>query len=758
MKSGWSVCAVVLLSAVTAFGGSGTWNSYTSMQNVRSVVRAGDAYWGATSGGLFRWTPASDSYFLLRNAEGLQTIDLTAVCIDTAGTVWTGAANGAIQRYSPTSGTISPLLDIATANQTNKRINAISVTGDTALFSTEFGLSLFRIGKFEFGDTYSRFGTIPTGTRTSVTSALIHNGSIWACVSDGQTNNRVAVASLSNPNLLPPESWTLHTVGSASTVPRVLAVFNGRLFVGTSSGLFYFAGNSWTAVADLSGRDIVGLASSGSVLLAVTNDRGVFSVSSTNAVTQMGNVVTSAPSSITASADGRPVVGTTTLGLLTIDTAWTSHMPNGPNANTFLNVSVDPEGIVWCASGDYSGYGLFRFDGTTWTSFTTANSKIPSDAIYRTSVGCDGTVYASSYGHGLLAMPKGKTTIDSSQIYYKNVGMPGLAGDSNAANFVVVSNAVCDSKGNVWITIVLAGDKNILGMRSPAGKWTFFPAMIGGNKMSTLMDRPVDKCLGVDAFDNIWSIVREGGQRGVISLGNAGTIDSTAAFHVTEDNGLPSSEVKTLVVDNDNDIWIGTDRGIAIILEPSNPLRTGAIAAYKPLNGLVVNTIAIDPLNQKWVGTTSGAFLLSPDGTQTLASYTVESTGGKLMDNDVKSIAVDSRTGTVYFATLSGLASLTTPAAAPRESFDKLKVYPNPYIVPSSIPLSVSGLVANSELKIVTVDGALVRTLKTPGGLIGTWDGLDSDGKPVASGIYLIIAYGEDGSAVTTGKVAVIHK
>jgi hypothetical protein len=758
MKSGWSVCAVVVLSAVTAFGGSGTWKNYTSMQNVRSAIRVGDAYWAATSGGLFRWTPSSDAYVPLRNAEGLQTIDLTAVCVDTAGTIWTGAANGSIQTYSPSTGTIRPLLDIATANQTNKRINAITVTGDTVLFSTEFGLSLFRIGKFEFGDTYSRFGTIPVGTRTSVTAALIHNGSIWACVSDGQTVNRVAVASLANPNLLPPETWTLYTIGSASTVPKVLAVFSNRVYAGTSAGLFYFANNSWTEVADLSGRNVTGLASSGSTLLAVTNERAVFSVSSSNVATQIGGTVPAEPSSITVSPDGKPVIGTTTLGLLTLDAAWTSHMPNGPNANTFLNVTVDPEGIVWGGSGDYSGSGLFRFDGTTWTSYTTANSNILSNDIYRVSVGCDGTVYASSYGRGLLAMPKGKTTIDSSQIYYKNVGMPGLAGDSNAVKYVVVSNAVCDSKGNVWTTIVLAGDKNIFGMRSPAGKWTFFPAIINGTKMSTLMDRQVDKCLGVDAFDNVWSIVRDASQRGVISLGNAGTIDSTAAFHITEDNGLPSSEVKTLVIDNDNDIWIGTDRGIAIILEPSNPTRTGAIAAYKPLNGLVVNTIAIDPLNQKWVGTTSGAFLLSPDGTQTLASYTVENTAGKLVDNDVKSIAVDSRTGTVYFATMSGLASLTTPAAAPRESFDKLKVYPNPFIVPASTPLSVSGLVANSELKIVTVDGALVRTLKTPGGLIGTWDGLDSEGKPVASGIYLIIAYGEDGGAVTTGKVAVIHK
>jgi hypothetical protein len=107
---------------------------------------------------------------------------------------------------------------------------------------------------------------------------------------------------------------------------------------------------------------------------------------------------------------------------------------------------------------------------------------------------------------------------------------------------------------------------------------------------------------------------------------------------------------------------------------------------------------------------------------------------------------------------MSGLASLTTPAAAPRESFDGLTVYPNPFMIPGTVPLTISGLVAGSELKIVSVDGTVVRNLKTPGGLVGTWDGRDSNGEPVASGIYIIVAYGEDGGAVTTGKVAVIKR
>jgi len=166
----------------------------------------------------------------------------------------------------------------------------------------------------------------------------------------------------------------------------------------------------------------------------------------------------------------------------------------------------------------------------------------------------------------------------------------------------------------------------------------------------------------------------------------------------------------------------------------------------------------VDPLNQKWVGTTEGVFLLSPDGTQTLASYTVENTQGKVIDNDVKTIGVDKKTGTVYFGTTYGMASLTTAAAAPKASFDVLTLYPNPFLVPTGTPLTVSGLVENASLKIVAIDGRVVRDIKSPGGLVGFWDGKDSGGTFVPSGVYLVIASAEDGSTVAIGKIAVIKQ
>ena len=753
MKRGWQACALLFLAPLCALAATGTWRNFTSMKDVRGVVRDGSSFWAASSGGLFRWNTQADDFLLLTNAEGLRNIDLTAVYVDGAGDVWSGSTNGVLHVYTPSTGSIRPILDIATANQTNKRINAIVVQGDTALICTEFGLSVFRIARFEFGDTYTRFGSVPAATRTSVLSAVMHNGRLYACISDGQTVNNVAVANLNNPNLLPPESWTLQTVGGPGFVPRTLTVFNGRLYAGTTGGLYYEDGENWIPVAGLSGKSILASTATATVLYLTTVAREVYAVSVQNAATPFGTTLPYAPTSITTDAQGVPVVGSTNGGLLTGGSPWVSHVPNGPDANQFLSLVVDPDGVLWCGSGDVSGRGLYRYDGSTWTTFTTLNSTLPTNDVHRISVACDGAVWASTYGRGTVELPPGSTRIDSSRIFGRNVGMMGI---SNDTNYVVVSNVVCDSRGNAWMSVVLAADKNLLVTRRADGTWKTLPVSISGIKLTNLMDRPVDRCLAVDAFDNLWATVRDGAFRGLISLGNAGALDSTAAFHITTANGLPSNEVKTIVVDRDNDIWVGTDRGISIILDPSNPVRKDAIALYKPLNGLVINTIAVDPLNQKWVGTTEGVFLLSPDGTQTLASYTVENTQGKLIDNDVKTIGIDQKTGTVYFGTTYGMASLTTAAAAPKASFDALTLYPNPFLVPTGTPLTVSGLVENSSLKIVTIDGRVVRDIKSPGGLVGFWDGKDSGGSFVPSGVYLVIASAEDGSTVAIGKIAVI--
>ncbi len=748
---------MALLYAECALGAVGTWRNYTSMKDVRDVTRSGETFWAATSGGLFAWRHNTSSFDLYTNAEGLRNNDLTAVGVDQQGNIWTGTSTGVIHVYSPSAASWQYILNIAESDQTNKRINRFVMYGDTVLICTDFGLSVFFIGRFQFGDTYTRFGNLPTNTRVAVHSAAIFHGSLWAAIDAGTSGNYVAVASLSNPNILPPEAWTLQTV-SANTIPNnTLSVFDGSLYAGTGDGLFYSNDTNWVAISALTGKNISGTASASTHLVACARSLETFIIDPQRNVQQYGSPLPALPTSITFNSTDDPIIGSENGGILAYGSSWQSFMPNGPNANQFISIAVDDDGVLWGASGYAgNGKGFYRLNTSGWKSFTTDNAGLPTNDYFRVSIGCGGSLWASSWGRGVVEIPRGADTVDASHIFGKNVGMIGIPADTN---YIVVSSVQCDARGNHWMSIIRAINRNILVVRKADGSWLNMPLKYGANRLTTLLENPpVERSVAVDASGNVWFASQDPTYKGLISLGNRSEVDDSVAYYLTDANGLPGNDVRAVIVDRDNDVWVGTDRGIAIILDPDRPTRSGSIASYRPLNGIAINTIAIDPLNQKWVGTNEGVILLSPDGTQQLGSYTVESSGGKLIDNDIKSIAIDSKRGIVYFGTSNGLASLTTAGVAPKQAFDELLISPNPYVVPNTVPLTIDGLVENSTLKILSVDGQLVRTISTPGGRIGFWDGTDENGNESSSGVYIIVAYSEDGSKVATGKVALVRR
>lgn len=754
-KRGLVFSLVVLLASLEVNGGVGAWRNFTSMKDVTSISAHDGLIWAATSGGLFAWDQAKDVYQQFTNAEGLKSVDLTALAIDQKGDIWTGTSTGIIHIYSPRSNTWRYVLDIALANQTKKRINALTIHGDTVLISTDFGLSVLKLQNLEFGDTYKRFGNLPSNLRLGSLSSSIYDGKIWIAITDSVTNHRIAVADLSGPNLLAPESWSLQVVGSNDTI-KTLSVFNNSLYAGTSRGLYTYSNGSWNPIASTTGLNIVSLTSSGTLLAISSMSGRVDTMNQQGTSGQFGSGFSFSPKSITLNSSGKPVIGAFEGGVLTFTNAWISHAPNGPASNQFLHVTVDDDGVVWGASGSTNGRGFYRYNGKSWKSFTMENSGLPTNNYYHVSVGCNGSVWASSWGRGMVEIPRGSDMIDSSNIYGRNVGMIGL---SNDTNFVVVTSVVCDNSGNHWMSVNQPANSRVLTVQKADGTWRHLFARVAGTNISTLFNSlPIDRNFTVDGFGTLWGVARQGNFQGVFSLGNRGAIEDSVDYFLTVSDGLPSNDVATIVTDREGDIWVGTDRGIAIILDPSNPKRTGGIASYKPLNGLSINTIAVDPINQKWVGTAEGVIVLSQDGTQQIASYTVASTDGRLIDNDVKSIAIDAKSGTVYFGTLLGLASITTAAATPKQTFDEILTYPNPYIIPNTTTVTIDGLVGRSAIKILSIDGHLVRDIITPGGRIGFWDGKDEEGKDVSSGIYIVVAYSEDGSQTATGKVAVVRR
>jgi hypothetical protein len=169
----------------------------------------------------------------------------------------------------------------------------------------------------------------------------------------------------------------------------------------------------------------------------------------------------------------------------------------------------------------------------------------------------------------------------------------------------------------------------------------------------------------------------------------------------------------------------------------------------------VINDILVDPQNNKWIATNSGVWILSEDGSDTIG-YINRQRYPALLSDEIRSLALDERTGTVYLGTTQGLNTAQTLAIRPSESFD-LAVYPQPFRPGIDPQLVVDGLEADARVKITTLDGVLVRSLETTSKRV-LWDGRDDSGAYISSGVYLVLAVSQSNTTTAVSKILVVRE
>ncbi len=101
--------------------------------------------------------------------------------------------------------------------------------------------------------------------------------------------------------------------------------------------------------------------------------------------------------SIDVSSNGTVWMGTWLSGLIKFDgTNWEVFNPSIPGlpANSFQNVTVEDESVIWLSPANASG--LIRFDGENWTTFNTDNSMLPSNTINSILVDENGTKWVGT--------------------------------------------------------------------------------------------------------------------------------------------------------------------------------------------------------------------------------------------------------------------------------------------------------------------------------------------------------------------------
>jgi len=736
----------------------GEWKNYTDMKNVTAVAVSGETVWAATSGGVFLREFAAATMKTYTNSEGLSTNDATAITTDGAGTVWIGFRDGSVDVLSAGTSFFRTIGDIKESNRVQKRIRKFLIEGDSLFIATDFGLSVYRLSRSEFGDTYANFGF---AGQSGVNDLLVWNNELWVATDLG-----LARAPRFATNLSAPTSWTRYqsAEGLPGPVTNSLIVFDDTLLVGTSGGAAYFDGTVFQPLASLGGRQNVRIVPGSGEFFTVSNLAGGITlqrsadVVGAAAVVAIENGVTATDFAVSLS--GIPWIATNSRGITTWNgTAWISTSPNGPQSNLFSSLVVDRTGVLWCASGiSGQGRGFYRFDprlpdSTKWKNYSLADFPVMgSNDYYKAGIGAAGTVWISSWGEGVV-----EVVGDTIRRKLDAGSVPSLASSvPSGPPFEVVGSVAEDPNGRPWFVNRTASNGNYLAQLTNDSTFVYYTNIVSpGQGLFTAMV--------IDGNGTKW-------------LANAEPFNKPASglFYFNEDNrvsgttstggwglmttadGLPNNTVLSLAVDARGNVCVGTDLGLLIISEPLFP-KQRKFTSF-PLREQTIQAIAVDAVDNKWVGTKEGVFVMNTDATQILQQYSVSNTGGRLVDNDVRSLAIDQRQGIVYVGTEKGLSSLAIAPVAVSRSLTDLGIGPNPFVIPSERQMEIRNLASETVIKILSVDGSLVSQFSAQGGGRAFWNGRDREGNLVASGVYFVIAFVESGDEVAAGKVAVIRK
>ena len=410
------------------------------------------------------------------------------------------------------------------------------------------------------------------------------------------------------------------------------------------------------------------------------------------------------------------------------------------------------------------------FDGNNWTSYDeTVNQTTGYD--YKDICCIDVDPYDESHVFaggrcGLYEFMNGKL------VRYFNQDNSPLKGaiDRGTAlgnDYVLILGIKFDNDGNLWVLNSQADGVSLLEYTTEKEWIDHHHHLLADNHGVSLAAL---RCMSFDNRNLLWFVNDNWFDPAVFCYDR--TNDVVHKYHTFINQDGTKYNVKWVYCvceDKEGDIWIGTDIGPFIIkneevgqeevtfYQMKIPRNDGTNYADYLLNGVSINSIAVDGGNRKWLGTDgNGAFLISSDNLEQLENFT--SDNSKLISNHVSSISINNLSGEIFFITDKGLCSYLGFATEPNEEMTKENVYayPNPVYPDYTGLITITGLTYHADVKIVTSNGALVVEGRSNGGMF-TWDGCDRKGKRVASGVYMVVTATSDGKKGVVCKIAVIN-
>ena len=95
-------------------------------------------------------------------------------------------------------------------------------------------------------------------------------------------------------------------------------------------------------------------------------------------------------------------------------------------------------------------------------------------------------------------------------------------------------------------------------------------------------------------------------------------------------------------------------------------------------------------------------------------------------------------------------------AAVDEMKKDDVYAFPNPVPHDYNGLITVRGLSANADVRILSISGKLIANGRSNGGTF-TWNGRDLNGNRVASGVYMIATATSEGKKGVVAKIAIVR-
>ncbi len=717
------------------------WKNYTNTNDVRGFAYAGGYLWVATTGGLVKFDPVSETRRVFTNAEGLGGNFLLSVAADGRGNVWAGAENGTLTKFDLARNrfTVYPMMG---PDGRALKLSAILPDSDRLWVGTDIGVALFLTERNggEMKEIYRRLGNI--NTETPVRALALFRDSIWAATPAG-----VAKAHKNGFNLLDAGYWRNPSVGLTNKDCYSFLVFQDTLLVGTSSGIFAFL------PADSSFRVYQPHLSSGFAASMASFADTLYSPWQFGLVQTVGGNAFGLPSDTVEGSRIFPALFVTPQNQLFAGTPgkgfarwrggfWSIYHPLGPPGNYFNDLAVDADGKVWCAN---DAYGSSMFDGANWTVFDpTAFPQIAGQA-WAVDIDQAGNKWYSFWGAGATAMwgsdfpPDSVTRYDSTNSPFRRI--------TGTDPSLIVTDAAVDDWGNVWFASVhlpLDAASPALVVRKPDGAFETFGTSDGFVSSDIVALYPFR--------NHIWIAFKTAGTTaGVADFYFGGTVsdksDDRLAYYNETDNFLLSNRVTAIAVDRDSTLWAGTSLGLSRFNADFSIFETFPLP---PPMGQV-NAIVVDPRNNKWIGTTNGLVLITQEG-EIFGPFRPENSG--LVAPLINDMDFDPKSGFLWIGATGGLSCLSTQVLEETVPPSAVEAFPNPFILRTGNErVYFRRLPLDARLHIYTTAGEEVRRLEAT----DFWDGKNSQGKYVASGVYLFLVH-VPGQKSFTGKLALIRQ